>query len=85
MSPEAYVEIATTESTHWWFCARRKILGRIIETMESPRDARILEVGLETGGNRHDHMPSNIDLRCLILHHQAIQHACSRDSCCYAD
>ena len=51
MNPEAYVEMATTESTHWWFRARRKILGRIIETMGLPRDARILEVGSGTGGN----------------------------------
>jgi hypothetical protein len=47
MNPEAYVEMATIESTHWWFCARRKILERIIETMVLPGDARILEVGWE--------------------------------------
>jgi len=51
MNPEAYVEMAATESTHWWFCARRKILERIIETMALPRQARILEVGSGTGGN----------------------------------
>jgi SAM-dependent methyltransferase len=51
MNPEAYVEMAATESVHWWFCARRKILGCIIETMGLPRQARILEVGSGTGGN----------------------------------
>lgn len=51
MNPEAYVEMAATESVHWWFCARRKILGGIIESMRLPRPARILEVGSGTGGN----------------------------------
>ncbi|WP_426700418.1 class I SAM-dependent methyltransferase [Rhodanobacter sp. Col0626] len=51
MNPEAYVEMAGTESRHWWFCARRKILGSVIETMGLPHHARILEVGSGTGGN----------------------------------
>ncbi|GAA0259824.1 class I SAM-dependent methyltransferase [Rhodanobacter caeni] len=51
MNPEAYVDMAATESTHWWFCARRKILGCAIEAMDLPPDARILEVGSGTGGN----------------------------------
>lgn len=51
VNPEAYVEMATTESRHWWFRARRKILGHTIETMGLPHPARILEVGSGTGGN----------------------------------
>jgi len=51
MNPEAYVEMAATESRHWWFRGRRKILDRIIESMALPRPARILEVGSGTGGN----------------------------------
>jgi SAM-dependent methyltransferase len=51
MNPEAYVEMAATESMHWWFCARRKILECVIETMGLPHSARILEVGSGTGGN----------------------------------
>lgn len=51
VNPEAYVEMATTESRHWWFRARRKILEHIIGTMGLPRPARILEVGSGTGGN----------------------------------
>ena len=51
VNPEAYMEMAATESRHWWFRARRRILGRVIESMRLPRSARILEVGSGTGGN----------------------------------
>jgi SAM-dependent methyltransferase len=51
MNPEAYVEMAATESTHWWFRGRRRIIDYIIETLALPRSARILEVGSGTGGN----------------------------------
>jgi SAM-dependent methyltransferase len=51
MNPEAYVDMAATESAHWWFCARRKILGCIVGMIGLPRQARILEVGSGTGGN----------------------------------
>lgn len=51
MSPDAYVEMAETEERHWWFCARRQILTRILEQLALPRNARILEIGSGTGGN----------------------------------
>lgn len=51
MNPEAYVEMAATESTHWWFCGRRRILDRVIDSLALPRAARILEAGSGTGGN----------------------------------
>lgn len=51
MNPEAYVEMARTESTHWWFRARREILSRIIATLALPPSPRILEAGSGTGGN----------------------------------
>lgn len=51
MNPEAYVEMAATESTHWWFRARRRILDRIIDSLALPHAARILEAGSGTGGN----------------------------------
>lgn len=51
MNPEAYAEMAATESRHWWFCARRQILECVIETLGLPNQARILEVGSGTGGN----------------------------------
>lgn len=43
--------MAETESLHWWFTARRRIIASIIETLRLPNDARILEIGSGTGGN----------------------------------
>jgi len=51
MNPAAYLEMAETESRHWWFVGRRKILSRLIEALGLPKNARILEVGCGTGGN----------------------------------
>jgi SAM-dependent methyltransferase len=51
MSPDAYLEMAETESRHWWFCGRRKILEHIIDRLDLPAHAKILEIGSGTGGN----------------------------------
>jgi SAM-dependent methyltransferase len=51
MNPAAYLEMAETESRHWWFLGRRAILARVMERLALPRNSRILEVGCGTGGN----------------------------------
>ena len=51
MNPQAYLDMADTESAHWWFKARRKILSAFLEHLNLPPDASILEVGCGTGGN----------------------------------
>lgn len=51
MSPDAYIEMAETEERHWWFCARRQILERILTSLALPANAKILEIGSGTGGN----------------------------------
>lgn len=51
MNPEAYGEMAATESVHWWFAARRAILFSVLGSLQLPRDAQILEIGCGTGGN----------------------------------
>jgi 2-polyprenyl-3-methyl-5-hydroxy-6-metoxy-1,4-benzoquinol methylase len=51
MSPDAYVEMAETQETHWWFVARREILRSQISRLNLPASADILEVGSGTGAN----------------------------------
>lgn len=51
MHPDAYVEMAATESRHWWFVGRRAIVAAVIAQIGLPHPARILEVGCGTGGN----------------------------------
>jgi SAM-dependent methyltransferase len=51
MHPDAYVEMAQTEDHHWWFTARREVLGTLIGRLALPERARILEIGCGTGGN----------------------------------
>ena len=51
MDPNAYLEMADTESRHWWFLARRVLLSSIIHRLTLPPNARILEIGSGTGGN----------------------------------
>ena len=47
-----YDRMAELDERHWWYRARREILGDLIERkIELPRDARILEVGCGTGHN----------------------------------
>lgn len=51
MSPNAYLEMAETESRHWWFCGRRQILTRVLSSLALAKTVRILEIGSGTGGN----------------------------------
>lgn len=43
--------MAETESRHWWFSSRRAIFAMMINTLNLPKDSKILEVGCGTGGN----------------------------------
>lgn len=51
MDPKAYLEMKSVEQQHWWFVARRKIIGSVIAQLRLPENARILEIGCGTGGN----------------------------------
>lgn len=51
MNPNAYLEMAETESRHWWFSGRRSIISCVIASMQLGAEAKILEIGSGTGGN----------------------------------
>jgi len=51
MDPSLYPRMAEVEDAHWWFAARRAIVGHILEQLGLPADAAILEPGCGTGGN----------------------------------
>lgn len=52
MERDVYRRLSEIEDTHWWFAARRSILGALLQRLAgSRRDLRILEAGCGTGGN----------------------------------
>ncbi len=51
MDPSLYPRMAAVEDAHWWFAARRAIVGRLLDRLELAPDAAILEPGCGTGGN----------------------------------
>lgn len=51
MDADIYKRMKRIEGHHWWFVARRRILTRVIESLDLPADSRILEVGCGSGGN----------------------------------
>src|SRR5713101_4117307 len=61
MDPSLYPRMAEVEDAHWWFAARRAICERLLDRLDLPPDAAILEPGCGTGGNfsllaRHGHV-----------------------------
>lgn len=51
MEATIYREMSDLENHHWWFLGRRRILGRVLDSLQLPPDARVLEAGCGTGGN----------------------------------
>ena len=52
MDRKVFDQMAKLDATHWWFTARRSILGALIErVVKPPKQARILELGAGTGHN----------------------------------
>lgn len=46
-----YDRIKELEQSHWWFVARREIIGDVLRRLNLPAKAEILEVGCGAGGN----------------------------------
>jgi SAM-dependent methyltransferase len=46
-----YDGMMRNEATHWWFVGRRRILQAVLQGLNLPGNAGILEVGAGTGGN----------------------------------
>ena len=76
MHPDAYSTLAATESVGWYYQARARCVGRLIERFVSPRAAKleILDVGCGTGGTsnalcRYGHVtglePSSLAIELL--------------------
>lgn len=51
MEIEAYRAMASHEDHHWWFVGRRAVIGALLDRIDIPADAQILEAGCGTGGN----------------------------------
>jgi SAM-dependent methyltransferase len=51
MKEAVYHAMAEVESKHWWFAARRRIVGHYLDLLKLPASAQVLEVGCGTGGN----------------------------------
>ena len=52
MENKQYIEMYNTETSHWWFVGRRKIINTFIKNHISKKNnLQILEAGCGTGGN----------------------------------
>src|SRR5439155_11896795 len=51
MDAALYPQIAAVEDRHWWFAGRRAICERMLDHINLPFGALILEAGCGTGGN----------------------------------
>lgn len=51
MDKSLYPRMAEVEDAHWWFASRRAIVDNILDGLNLPATASILEPGCGTGGN----------------------------------
>ncbi|MFQ5796792.1 MAG: class I SAM-dependent methyltransferase [Candidatus Bipolaricaulia bacterium] len=51
MDPKLYLQMREIEDEHWWFVGRRRIIGRVLSSLDLPEMPHILDVGCGTGGN----------------------------------
>ena len=51
MQEITYAIEAELESSHWWFVGRRLLFSRIINDLQLPANAQVLDIGTGTGSN----------------------------------
>lgn len=51
MDRDVYRSMREMQRDHWWFQGRRRIVSAVIDTLDLPPKARILEAGAGSGGN----------------------------------
>ena len=51
MQREQYDLLAALEDSHWWFVARRQILGAMVEELALPPRSVVVDIGCGAGGN----------------------------------
>jgi SAM-dependent methyltransferase len=51
MNSDVYAIEAQVQQAHWWFVGRRRLLTRLLRSLEPQRHWRVLEVGVGTGAN----------------------------------
>lgn len=51
MEIKIFNRMLDVEEKHWWFVGRRKVVSKILNELELPNNAKILEAGCGTGGN----------------------------------
>lgn len=54
MHPDILKLHADIEQDHWWFVARRRIVGDLLRVVHPAKGARLLDLGCGTGGNLHN-------------------------------
>ena len=81
MDRESYSKMEKYEDSHWWFKARRKIIGKFLSShLKSDNPISILEIGCGSGGNLRL-LSSFGKLHAMELDGDALEAAKSRKIC----
>ncbi len=77
MEADAYRLMASHEAIHWWFVGRRAVINSVLDGVNLPSDARVLEAGCGTGGNLY-HLKLRGEVSAFEPHPDGIEVARSR-------
>jgi SAM-dependent methyltransferase len=77
MESDAYHLMASHEAVHWWFVGRRAVINGVLDGIDLPSDARVLEAGCGTGGNLY-HLKLRGEVSAFEPHPDGIELARAR-------